>query len=80
MAGAETKLYAVAPEGCCGYLTPGRRYEIAGLQDAQFKEFRRTFTVLEADNGERGLFCLEHHCAHLRGGSWAVVDGRGRRA
>lgn len=58
------KTYAVAPEGCWSYLTPGKLYAVASDGGDDF--------VIEDDFG--GLrYCLWKDCAHANG-DWTRVE------
>ena len=60
------KTYAVAPEGCWSYLTPGKMYAVASDGGDDF--------VINDDFG--GLrYCLWKDCAHA-GGDWTRVEDR----
>lgn len=58
------KTYAVAPEGCEDYLTPGKMYETLNVDDDGFD-------VID-DDGDV-LYCLWKGCAHSKG-DWGRVD------
>jgi len=60
-----------APEGCCSYLTAGKKYgTIEALNsDGRFGCF---FSIVD-DRGDR-LACLEKESGHLNGNDWIVVE------
>jgi len=58
-------VYAVAPEGCEPYLTPGRSY------DAMEPECGNGFDIKD-DDGDT-LYCLWHDCGHANG-DWGRVE------
>lgn len=57
--------YVIAPEGCCRYLTPGKRYEVEN------HKLKDVFTSV-TDTGLPFIFRIEK-CYHLNGQSWIVV-------
>ena len=58
-------VYAVAPEGCWSYLTPGKYYEATcGESDSSFE--------IVSDTGDK-RFCLWKDCAHAKG-DWGRVE------
>lgn len=59
----ETK-YAIPPEGCEPYLTPGRKYEIIDKVEG------RNINSFTIKSGEEKHFCLEKECLHINGKDW----------
>jgi hypothetical protein len=60
------KKYAIPPEGCEDYLTPGKRYEIKEINKGAFE--------IKADNGDYIYTCYKNS-AHLKDKDWEIVKG-----
>jgi hypothetical protein len=63
------KKYAIAPEGCEEYLTPGKLYEI---EEEDKSTFKSTFCII-SDTG-MVLLCLKRGCKHLNGQDWKIIE------
>ena len=61
---------AIAPDGCCNYLTPGKEYLITDFWDEKDVEFGYCFNI--EDNDGLILHCLEFGCEFLNGKSWSL--------
>lgn len=66
--GGVMEVYAIAPDGCAPYLTPGEKYEILRFDsDGDFYIFD--------DEGEE-LLCLRHNCSHAGRENWILKPRR----
>ena len=62
---AKNPKFAIAPKGCCSYLTAGKKYEILKIDDDRFS--------IELDIGNQLAWCIRNgYCAHLNGKNWIL--------
>ena len=55
--------FAIAPEGCASYLTPGKKYEISNFNGDSFET---------TSNSGGHLYTLIIGSAHLNGKNWIL--------
>jgi len=58
--------YVIAPEGCCVYLTPGRKYPVVGT----YSDEPYIFIIID-DEGDK-IYAVTNNCEHLSGKDWII--------
>jgi len=70
------KIYAVPPKGC-RMASRIKRIQVIKI-DKQHRKFGAGFETTKMPDTNNGLYCLQHTCLHLSGGSWKFVYGNGK--
>jgi hypothetical protein len=62
---AKNPKFAIAPEGCCNYLTAGKKYEILKFNE----EF---FSIIDEEGTKLHYCIINGGCSHLNGKNWIL--------